>query len=205
MIVITVARKPIAEGTVAANVLTHGTGAINIDGCRISAPTETITNHARSSDAAVSKGKYGDSKAQETHQTSGQALGRWPANLILQHAEGCQEVGSKTVTGDGHWPATRGTGSKVSGPSGHKGQEDLEERHATETLAVWDCVDGCPVHIMDSTNKVTTSCQSSQAHPGYSGEGATGFLRGVSNPSNQYADTGGPSRFFKQFGAGQKK
>lgn len=31
---ITVARKPF-KGTVAANVLTHGTGAINIDGCRV--------------------------------------------------------------------------------------------------------------------------------------------------------------------------
>lgn len=31
---ITVARKPLA-GTVAANVLAHGTGAINVDGCRV--------------------------------------------------------------------------------------------------------------------------------------------------------------------------
>jgi len=31
---ITVARKPLA-GTVAANVLAHGTGALNIDGCRV--------------------------------------------------------------------------------------------------------------------------------------------------------------------------
>src|SRR5699024_3583351 len=32
---IVLARKPLAEKTVARNVLTHGTGAINIDGCRI--------------------------------------------------------------------------------------------------------------------------------------------------------------------------
>ena len=31
----TLARKPLLENTVAKNVLTHGTGAINIDGCRI--------------------------------------------------------------------------------------------------------------------------------------------------------------------------
>lgn len=29
------ARKPLGAGTVAANVLTHGTGALNIDGCRV--------------------------------------------------------------------------------------------------------------------------------------------------------------------------
>lgn len=76
----TLARKPL-EGTVAANVLKHGTGGLHIDGCRV--PTnEIITNHSRGSESAVSKGKYGDSTAQDTHQTNGQALGRFPANLI---------------------------------------------------------------------------------------------------------------------------
>lgn len=76
---IIVARKPL-DGTVANNVLTWGVGALNIDGCRV--PTgETISNHSRTADAARSKGKYGDSSAQETHQTSGQSLGRFPANL----------------------------------------------------------------------------------------------------------------------------
>ncbi len=32
---ITVARKPISEATIAANVLKHGTGGINIDACRV--------------------------------------------------------------------------------------------------------------------------------------------------------------------------
>jgi DNA modification methylase len=31
---VTLARKPLSEGTVAANVLEHGTGALNVDGCR---------------------------------------------------------------------------------------------------------------------------------------------------------------------------
>ena len=77
---IVVARKPLI-GTVANNVLTYGTGAINIDGSRVGT-AEVITNHSRSAESAVSKGKYGDSSAQETHQTAGQTLGRWPANVI---------------------------------------------------------------------------------------------------------------------------
>jgi site-specific DNA-methyltransferase (adenine-specific) len=83
---IVVARKPF-KGTVAENVQEYGTGAINIDACRINT-TETITNHSRSSKAAVSKGKYGDSKQQKTHQTPGQQLGRWPANVILDPEAG---------------------------------------------------------------------------------------------------------------------
>lgn len=78
---IVVARKPL-DGTVAANVLKYGTGAINIDGCRVPTENESVSNHSRSAEAAVSKGKYGDSTAQETHQTAGQQLGRFPANLI---------------------------------------------------------------------------------------------------------------------------
>ena len=80
-----VARKPLV-GTVAANVMEYRTGAINIDASRIGTD-EIIENHSRSAEAAISKGKYGDSAAQETHQTAGQALGRWPANLILTYAK----------------------------------------------------------------------------------------------------------------------
>jgi len=84
---IVVARKPISEKTIADNVLKWGTGGINIYGCRI--PTdETITNHSRSTESSKSKGKYGDSRAQETHQTQGQKLGRFPANVILDEEAG---------------------------------------------------------------------------------------------------------------------
>jgi DNA modification methylase len=74
------ARKPLI-GTVASNVLAHGTGALNIDASRVGTD-EVISNHARGAASAVSKGIYGDSAAQVTHQTDGQALGRWPANVI---------------------------------------------------------------------------------------------------------------------------
>src|SRR5699024_6589872 len=38
---IVLARKPLAEKTVARNVLTHGTGAINIDACRVGTNDDT--------------------------------------------------------------------------------------------------------------------------------------------------------------------
>lgn len=70
---ITLARKP-------------GKSALQIDLCRV--PTdETITNHSRGADSAVSKGIYGSSTAQDTHQTKGQTLGRWPANVIHDGSE----------------------------------------------------------------------------------------------------------------------
>jgi DNA modification methylase len=104
---ITVARKPISEKSVAENCLRWGTGGINIDGCRVET-ADNITNHSSGSVAAKSKGKYGDSKAQETHQTDGQSLGRFPANLIH---DGSDEV-------VGLFPDT---GKSTGGRIGNKG------------------------------------------------------------------------------------
>ena len=78
---IVIAQKPV-EGTIARNVLKYGTGAFNVDACRVPTGNESVSNHSRSAEAAVSKGIYGDSIAQETHQTAGQTLGRYPANLV---------------------------------------------------------------------------------------------------------------------------
>lgn len=79
---ICLARKPLSEKTVVANVLKWGTGGLNIDACRVKT-NERITNHSRSAEAAISKGKYGNSKAQDTHQTDGQKQGRFPSNVIF--------------------------------------------------------------------------------------------------------------------------
>ncbi|QTG12371.1 site-specific DNA-methyltransferase [Agrobacterium tumefaciens] len=98
-------QKPFSEKTGPLNVLKHGVGAVNIDGCRVPAPGEDISNHSRSAESAISKGKYGDSKAQETHQTAGQALGRHPANLIL---DGSPEVVAM-------FPAKAGAAAPVKG------------------------------------------------------------------------------------------
>lgn len=67
---IVVARKPF-KGTVAQNVLAHGTGALNIDGCRVGTES-TICSHR----ASIG---YGGSKVPFT---SGSDSGRWPANFI---------------------------------------------------------------------------------------------------------------------------
>ena len=74
-------RKPL-DGAVVDNVERWGVGGLNVDGCRIETE-EYIFNGARSATAALSKGIYGDSRAQAAHQTKGQEIGRWPANILL--------------------------------------------------------------------------------------------------------------------------
>ena len=80
---VVVARKPL-EGTVAANVLAHGTGALNVDGCRVGAglfvpggggnlPSGGIMNSGKPS-------------------TAGHTSGRWPANVVLGHTPDCDVI-----------------------------------------------------------------------------------------------------------------
>jgi len=86
---IVLAMKPL-DGTFASNAEKHGVAGLNIDASRIGTD-DLVCNHARSSEAAKSKGKYGDSCAQTTHQTVGQRLGRFPANLLLDE-EAAQQL-----------------------------------------------------------------------------------------------------------------
>jgi hypothetical protein len=77
---ITMARKPLA-GTVAANVLEHSTGALNVDGCRVKGESTKRNNHGGTGNAAQWRtGNGGDF-------TSGSDTGRWPANLIHDGSE----------------------------------------------------------------------------------------------------------------------
>jgi DNA modification methylase len=82
---ITVARKPF-KGTVAANVLEHGTGAINVDECRISADGEDFSNIKGRPLMKINNRRTDDESlngaAQQEALRKLQQLGRWPANLI---------------------------------------------------------------------------------------------------------------------------
>lgn len=114
--IICLARKPLSEGTVAANVLQHGTGAINVDGCRVAGePTGERRNNV--SLGSASGGIYGTAGA---FVSEGHALGRWPANVIhdgsdevmeafARHGESASRKGKprgSAVPGDG-WGMTK--------------------------------------------------------------------------------------------------
>jgi DNA modification methylase len=75
---ITMARKPL-QGTVAANVLQHGCGGLNVDGCRVDASGADLSCVHNTSLGSASGGIYGKAGA---FVSKGSPLGRWPANLI---------------------------------------------------------------------------------------------------------------------------
>lgn len=77
---IVVARKPLAERTVARQVLATGTGALNVDGCRVA----TDDNRARFNHARNSGTSYVVQREDALIDPGG--AGRWPPNLVLDDA-----------------------------------------------------------------------------------------------------------------------
>jgi site-specific DNA-methyltransferase (adenine-specific) len=66
-------RKPI-EGTIAENVLRHGTGGLNIDGCRIEGVKPQVTQGINSNPTSFNV-------ATERRLSGDPSIGRWPSNI----------------------------------------------------------------------------------------------------------------------------
>jgi DNA modification methylase len=102
---ILIARKPF-KGTIAANVLAHGTGGMNINGCRVATSAADAKAMERANSPSSGRMKAGGSpigtfiRSNPTGAMDTTA-GRWPPNLVLSHAstedgedacaEGCVE------------------------------------------------------------------------------------------------------------------
>jgi hypothetical protein len=185
-----VARKPLI-GTVAANVTRYGTGAINVDGCRIGT-TDTLAFGSRE---IGTNGIY--SPIAKDRQTPGQQnpQGRWPANVVLSHHEDCVQVGTKRVKSNSAGTAGGNVEhAAFGGGMKNRGNEfGYADPDGTETVAAWDCHDECPVRLLDAQSGER------KTNPGTYRANGTAGMYGASRKSGMVTslgDTGGASRFF---------
>ncbi|MEA3389175.1 MAG: site-specific DNA-methyltransferase [Pseudomonadota bacterium] len=125
---IVLARKPLI-GSVTTNVNSHGTGAINIDGCRV--PTDEAPRAGAGvipmrHDPSVPRGRSGEVSAQERYVDRGATnfaatpgprggdwRGRWPANVV--HDGSDQVLAGFPFTRSGHLPADTPRGATGNG------------------------------------------------------------------------------------------
>jgi DNA modification methylase len=116
---IVVARKPLT-GTVAATVLEHGTGALNIDACRVEGDVPSVPQPNLRGES----GHYGSSAGRIGEMSSAPG-GRWPANVVFDEHQAAvlDEMSGERPSGK---PQNRYTsGDKFGGtPYG----EGLEQR-----------------------------------------------------------------------------
>jgi len=188
---IILARKPF-KGTVAANVLKHGTGAINIKACRIKTVGKKEVEQSpqrQHKKPAINIGgaKPGDLRPKYNPE------GRWPANVILQHSPECVCVGTRKAAGykicrykDGAKPFGGGAGHAYESEDIPGGEIDL-----------WACVPGCPVRMLDEQSGITKGTSQKritkrQRNKGWCNASAGEGVDAVDN----FGASGGASRFF---------
>jgi site-specific DNA-methyltransferase (adenine-specific) len=103
--------RKLVEGTVAANRAEYGTGAINIDACRIDTDAAEIIEQTGEAICAAHEGYQRPGRSMFTHKPKvrggpGNDLGRWPANLCH---DGSDEVVAGFPDSEGQQGDVRGT------------------------------------------------------------------------------------------------
>src|SRR5690606_2065957 len=86
---IVVARKPLT-GTVAQNVLQHGTGALNIDACRVAATDKAKFPAGVVSDTGSVYGNGAGLYADRPRGEDTSPAGRWPTNVVLDDTQAAE-------------------------------------------------------------------------------------------------------------------
>lgn len=106
-------QKPLAS-TYANNVLVHGCGALNIDGCRVGTETISVHNAPAGSFAGGEEGRGSDTTSYRQHE------GRFPANLLLDEVA-AEALDSKSgIRPGGNFPETRGKAVATSFAGGQR-------------------------------------------------------------------------------------
>ena len=130
---IVLARKPLI-GTVAANVAQHGTGALNINACRL-----PIDDDAYARNASGDRGHAG----REANGTPGflarvnggtaSAVGRWPANLALDEAAAAELDAAVGELRSGANPTRRGSNKFANTYGAFIGQQECVPARGADT------------------------------------------------------------------------
>jgi len=146
--------------------------------------------------------------------------GRWPTNLVLTHDARCVCVGTRAVKANPTWDTpnrdtapsafTGSEVSKVRHANGRDGEASAESRYgessadfamtpgqrrdAAEDVPVWECVEGCPVLLLDlQSGELNSHGGAPRAKVAGWGRSRTEGVVAIPN------DNGAASRYFPQF------
>lgn len=201
MRVITLARKPLV-GSVADNVLRHGTGGLNIEASRIGTQGEKLQGGA----GGLLSDIRDNTPYPEGHEFVQAEGGRWPANIILEHRPECRQVGTKKVKNPGGVPKTLervprvAYGQETRMPEGYVHPHYFDQ-DGLEEVPAWECAPDCPVKALDEQSGLSFSSGGGLNRDGNNAETIYGAQSGHAKINNVgLGDTGGASRFFKHVG-----
>lgn len=177
---VVVARKPLA-GTVAANVLAHGTGALNIDGCRIEGQVPQVTQ-------GLSADPSSWEPRSERRLSNPHAAGRWPANVVLdesqaaaldqQSGEGQSRIGKPRGADHGDGWGMTATGTEYDDQGGasrffYTAKAAADERPFFFRPAC-ECEDAWPTHTPSAARATDATTAQASSNTSKSGSDTTG-------------------------------
>lgn len=187
-------------------MLEFGTGALNIDGCRVGTGGYDTQGGTRPRDGR--RGEYRTGTNSGPHVLAN--TGRWPANIVLTHSAACEPVGTRRVKASDPRRKDGTVNGKITGATVYEGGAGCDgmnkpfyaDADGMETVQAWDCAPDCPVGELDRQSGVSKST-------GGFAPGSTGIL-GKNDYSHRaspdrergtlgFGDTGGASRFYPVF------
>ncbi len=199
-------RAPFKQKVVAQALMT-GSGAMYIDGCRVSSTDKYNRAPASSGFTGIYGYKLGSGRASDSS-----SVGRWPTNVVLVHGEECVRAGTIRVAAPS--PARRKS-EQIDDSGSHEGWKrpggSINTRHSPgygdkdgkETVAAWNCQSDCPVARLDSQSGVSRSnTREPTGRAIYPTEGTSMIWNPNSvmdNTKRGFVDSGGASRFYPQF------
>ena len=131
------ARKPLRENTIGDQLLSTGTGVLNIDECRIGS-TKRVPGGLSRTNGITLVGSENGSLRHEVGSEGGHNpnLGRWPSNVTLEHGIDCKMV--------------------VGNPT----SQTTEVADASQST--WNCSPSCPIQIVNNLSYHKGSDEPSQ-------------------------------------------
>lgn len=220
--IIVLAMAPL-DGSFAESALKHGVAGLAIDKSRILVGPEGITKGGCTKVGGI----FGSGN--KVTNPNGHPQGRYPSNLLLSHSPECRQVGVKKVKGDKRQGLITDTPARSWKNTSKAGIRRIghADPDGTETVPAYECAVGCPCGHVWPTEKLTPcpecGCRKTEwlcavrmldeqsgilksGGGDKGGRNETAFfgsgsdIRGL----NYNPDSGGASRFFKQFGYGDE-
>ena len=154
-------RKPVQEDTVTDQMVKTSTGGINIRACRVASASLPAPSVGPGFGSQTKTNVLQGFRPKDYYEGTSflyepDALGRWPPNVVLVHAPGCLNVGTKKARATSiHGTATAVRRSGVHAEAGgHQtiGREQPVRGYADaegqEAIPAWECVSSCPVGLL---------------------------------------------------------
>lgn len=126
---VAVARKPF-PGTTIANVVEHGTGALNIDACRIGGDKDAP--RIQQDRATSEREEGGRGFHMKSGPRGGDDRGRWPANVMLDPDAAAELDEQSGILTSGANPASRGADKDRTAYGEFAGQEDASPQRGLD-------------------------------------------------------------------------